>query len=103
MKLLLSVDTKLISSVVFCVCVVCVCSSPHSVLSCLRRNCLSNFIRFPLFYLCTEEKLLSTHLEKLFFLTKKNSLVHEKEVHAKLGDNVSSEFSVYFSLHRIYR
>lgn len=103
MKLLLSVDTKLISSVVLCVCVLCVCSSPHSVLSCLRRNCLSNFIRFPLFVLRTEEKLLSNHLEKLFFLTKKNSLVHEKEVHAKLGDNVSSEFSVYFLLHCIYR
>lgn len=50
MKLLLSVDTKLISSVLFCMCVVCVCSSPHSVLSCLRRNSLSNFICFPPFF-----------------------------------------------------
>ncbi|TWW74709.1 Complement C2 [Takifugu flavidus] len=35
----------------------------------------------------TEEELLKTHLEKLNFLTKKNAVVQEKEVHAKLGDN----------------
>uniref|UniRef100_A0A674NWG8 C3/C5 convertase n=1 Tax=Takifugu rubripes TaxID=31033 RepID=A0A674NWG8_TAKRU len=34
-----------------------------------------------------EEELLRTHLEKLNFLTKKSSVVQEKEVHAKLGDN----------------
>ncbi|XP_056910305.1 complement factor B-like isoform X2 [Takifugu flavidus] len=34
-----------------------------------------------------EEELLKTHLEKLNFLTKKNAVVQEKEVHAKLGDN----------------
>lgn len=39
----------------------------------------------------TEEELLRTHLEKLNFLTKKNAVVQEKEVHAKLGDNVSLE------------
>lgn len=88
--LLLIVDTKLIPSVFV----------PHSVLSCLRRNSLSNFIRFALcffvFFLHTEEKLLTTDVEKLFFLTKKNSVVHKKEVHAKLGDNVSLEFRCNF-------
>lgn len=39
----------------------------------------------------TEQELLRTHLEKLNFLTKKNSVVWEKEAHAKLGDNVSLE------------
>lgn len=39
----------------------------------------------------TEEQLLRTHLEKLNFLTKKGNVVQEKEVHAKLGDNVSLE------------
>lgn len=37
----------------------------------------------------TEQFLLKTHLERLSFLTRKRSTLMEKEVHAKLGDNVS--------------
>lgn len=49
-------------------------------------------------FLHTEEKLLSTHLEKLFFLTKSSQIkVQQKEVHAKLGDNVSLGFQCKFS------
>lgn len=38
--------------------------------------------------LSTERLLLKTHLERLNFLTK-NKVVEQKDVHAKLGDNVS--------------
>lgn len=36
----------------------------------------------------TEQFLLKTNLERLSFLTRKRSTLMEKEVHAKLGDNV---------------
>lgn len=36
----------------------------------------------------TEQFLLRTHLERLSFLTRKRSTLMEKEVHAKLGNNV---------------
>lgn len=35
-----------------------------------------------------EQFLLKSHLEKLSFLTRKRSTLMQKEVHAKLGDNV---------------
>lgn len=54
-----------------------------------RRKRLSDLSLLSLLH--TEEELLRTHLEKLNFLTKKSSMVQEKEVHAKLGDNVSLE------------
>lgn len=38
--------------------------------------------------LSTERLLLKTDLERLNFLTK-NKVVEQKDVHAKLGDNVS--------------
>lgn len=37
----------------------------------------------------TEDILLKTYREQLNFLTKKNLLVKEKTVYAKLGENVS--------------
>lgn len=37
----------------------------------------------------TEEILLKNHLERLTFLTKSPNHVDEKDVYAKLGDNVS--------------
>lgn len=51
-------------------------------------------------FLCclqTEEQLLKTHLEKLAFLTKKNNRVDEKDVYAKLGDNVSLKLKLSLS------
>lgn len=36
----------------------------------------------------TEQFLLKTHLERVSLLTTKRSTLMEKEVHAKLGDNV---------------
>lgn len=48
--------------------------------------------RCNLLYLCsqfTEQVLLKNYLERLSFLTRKDNTVGEKDVHAKIGDNVS--------------
>lgn len=47
------------------------------------------FVDMDLCYLKTEEILLKNHLERLTFLTKSSYHVEEKDVYAKLGDNVS--------------
>lgn len=39
--------------------------------------------------LSTERLLLKNHLERLNFLTRTSNVVDLKDVHAKLGDNVS--------------
>lgn len=40
--------------------------------------------------LSTERLLLKNHLERLNFLTRtRNTIVEQKDAHAKLGDNVS--------------
>lgn len=41
------------------------------------------------FFFTTEQLLLKNHIEKLSFLTRKDKSVAEKDVIAKLGDNVS--------------
>lgn len=47
------------------------------------------FVDMDLCYVKTEEILLKNHLERLTFLTKSSYRVVEKDVYAKLGDNVS--------------
>lgn len=56
-------------------------------------------------FLCrlqTEEMLLKNHLEQLAFLTKKANMVHEKDVRAKLGDNVSLKLKLSLMCVRLH-
>lgn len=47
-------------------------------------------------YFTTEEILLKTQLEQMSFLSKNGAKVKEKDVRAKLGDNVSFKVFLLF-------
>lgn len=55
----------------------------------LNKEAVTKLYSVIVFSLNTEQLLLKTHLEILNFLSTSNNKIYQKQVHAKLGGNVS--------------